>query len=217
MAEPTDSDGTAAWDEDGAGGGETELVPPVTDAAPTGHAWSQDDETDEPASHPWPVAWATAGVLVLVAVTLVAVAGLIGWATLRHKATTASAPARETTVIVQAPPAPSTSTVTVQAAPPAVTVQSSPVESPETSLANDPLVQDTLFFERIRQLIPIPTANRQLAITDAHLVCDRYTQGFTKAQVVSELENLNHGLTDDQAHTFVFIAASYYCPKYALM
>jgi hypothetical protein len=35
--------GTTVWNEDGAGGDETELVPPVTEAGPAANAWSLDD------------------------------------------------------------------------------------------------------------------------------------------------------------------------------
>ncbi len=41
-----EKDGTTVWDQDGAAGDETEIVPPVTQAAPTVKAWAdvQEDE-----------------------------------------------------------------------------------------------------------------------------------------------------------------------------
>ena len=69
--EVDDQAATVAGDSDA-----TTSVPPQTEAGPE-LACTQDDDTDEPTRHPRHAAWATAGVLVLGAVILVAVAGIV--------------------------------------------------------------------------------------------------------------------------------------------
>jgi hypothetical protein len=73
MADPAEVDGTAACEEDGAGGGETEVVPPVTEAG-SELAWSQDDDTAEPVGRqPWSLALTTGAVVILGAAVLLGV------------------------------------------------------------------------------------------------------------------------------------------------
>jgi hypothetical protein len=79
MAEPTDTDGTAAWAGDGAGDGETAVVPPIPTAAPE-LAWSAEDETEEIQRQSWRLTWGRAAVLILSAAALAGIVGLIGWA-----------------------------------------------------------------------------------------------------------------------------------------
>ena len=100
----------------------TTSVPPQTDAGPD-LACTQDN-TDEPTRHPWRAAWATAGVLALGAVILVAAAGIVGWALWPT-----AQPRRPATL-----PLP-TATSRVQAAPPTVATPTPSTAAPETTPA----------------------------------------------------------------------------------
>jgi hypothetical protein len=73
-------DETVAGVSAGAGGAETEIVPPVTQAQPE-HAWSKEEPQTEPLRQPWGRAWSAAAVFVMVGV-VVAIA-IAGWALLR--------------------------------------------------------------------------------------------------------------------------------------
>jgi hypothetical protein len=95
--------GTTVWNEDGAGGDETELVPPVTEAGPAANAWSLDDVEDYPSTgiqeipHSWKDAFGRSAVLLFLAAAAaftVAVGGFL-WLD-SHKTTPAAAPTTAT-------------------------------------------------------------------------------------------------------------------------
>lgn len=101
-------DETLAAVADGAGGDETEVVPPVTEAAPE-LAWSaEEDATEVLAAHQWRSVWAIAGVGVLCAIAAaVAVVGL-GVMRASQRSAEVHAPRRTSTAVPAAAPAPPT-------------------------------------------------------------------------------------------------------------
>ncbi|UXA09638.1 hypothetical protein KXD96_28165 (plasmid) [Mycobacterium sp. SMC-2] len=74
---------TAAWDDDGAGGAETTIVPPAaTEAAPE-LAWSLDDgldeDDDEQQRYSWGDVAERASIVLLIAVAIAISIGLLTW------------------------------------------------------------------------------------------------------------------------------------------
>ena len=220
MATQADTYSTAAWDEDGAGNGATETVPPVTEAA-SGLAWSQHDDTELIQCPPWHLAWAESGAVPLIATVIAIVTAMGGgvWmATHRQPSpppTPAALPAPSRTVIsVQAAPP---STVTLQAPPPStVTVRvtatktAAPVEIPEPSatraVAPIPAIQptvpmlsaeDQMFIARQRADGWVILDLQQMLRT-AHLVCQKFRQGESAQQVNQELASMPPGRGDMQ-------------------
>jgi hypothetical protein len=121
------AEGTAAWSKDGGGGDVTELVPDITQAAPTEMAWSEDDENaedDESGHHPWreALAGATPVLFIVAMVTLVvAVVGFIWIEQNRHQhgsQTTAATPSTSLVNPTSTPPPTGTSTPTAAPAQP---------------------------------------------------------------------------------------------------
>lgn len=86
---------TVAGTSGGAGAAETEIVPPITQAAP-GHAWSQEELETEAITQPWSQAWSRAAVFLLCGVLLAAVTGVAVWASTLPDRTPPTAPSTPT-------------------------------------------------------------------------------------------------------------------------
>jgi hypothetical protein len=128
-----EKDGTTVWNEDGAGGGETELLPPATQTGPTAPtAWS-DYQEDKPVREG--LSWKQVSLIaaaIFIPLTAVAVMIISSWLQ-QGKPPVVVEPQRAVTVPPAAPPAPAPAAVpppvTVTAAPP-VTVTQIPRAAP---------------------------------------------------------------------------------------
>ena len=124
---------TGMWPEDGAGGDETELLPPATQVRPT--AWSDYQREDKPVREG--PSWKQVSLIAAaIFVPLTAVAAMIisSWLQQQGKPPVVSEPLRVVTVPPAAPPAPAPAAVpppvTVIAPPPPVTVTQTPEAAP---------------------------------------------------------------------------------------
>lgn len=83
---------TTAGTTDGAGDAETELVPPVTQAAPA-HAWTEEEPDTQRLGQSWGRAWSAAAAFLLIGVVIAA--AVWGWSSWRsHPGPSAKAPPR---------------------------------------------------------------------------------------------------------------------------
>jgi hypothetical protein len=121
-----EKDGTTVWNEDGAGGSETEQLPPATQAAPT--AWS-DYQEDKPVREG--LSWRQVTVIaaaIFIPLTAVAVMIINSWLQQPGKPQVVTEPTRVVTVPPAASPAPAAvpPPVTVTVPPPVTVTQAAP-------------------------------------------------------------------------------------------
>jgi hypothetical protein len=105
------AEGTTAWNGDGAGGDATEVVPPITQAAPTELAWSAAlDGRGEPERHSSREAWARAAPILFAAALVAVVVAVVGWIWIEHDKRQTSSAATPSTSLVKtnwsSPPTP---------------------------------------------------------------------------------------------------------------
>ncbi|MDV3216923.1 DUF732 domain-containing protein [Mycobacterium avium] len=220
----------------GAGGDETEVVPPVTEVAPE-LAWSACE--DEAGLEPAPAAgrsWArTCGYAALIGVVPAGLLILIFgfpwyWFSPRSSAPAPSvaAPTPAPTVAAlppagSAPPpavrtlgpvaVPPPSTVTVTAAPPTtVTVQAAPPPAP--TVAPVPRDSDRIFREGVSGIPGMHIVNWDVAEAGARSICGGFAHGMTRAQVVDEVQRNDPTFTTWQTSGMVNVALAAYCPQY---
>jgi hypothetical protein len=120
--EPEDAPDTSVWADDGAGGDETAIVPPVPVSPML--AWSVDEDDTVP-FRSWSSVWGTATVMVTLAAAVAVVIGLLGWIAF-HQDSPAPVSEPSTMPAAALPPistelAPTTTTVTVAAQAPTPT------------------------------------------------------------------------------------------------
>lgn len=230
------ADETVAGTSHGAGGDETEVVPPVTEVAPE-LAWSACE--DEAGLEPAPAAgrsWArTCGYAALIGVVPAGLLILIFgfpwyWFSPRSSAPAPSvaAPTPAPTVAAlppagSAPPpavrtlgpvaVPPPSTVTVTAVPPAtVTVQAAPPPAP--TVAPVPRDSDRIFREGVSGIPGMHIVNWDVAEAGARSICGGFAHGMTRAQVVDEVQRNDPTFTTWQTSGMVNVALAAYCPQY---
>ncbi|WP_104123835.1 DUF732 domain-containing protein [Mycobacterium avium] len=240
MSEETETaesaDETVAGTSHGAGGDETEVVPPATEVAPE-LAWSGCE--DEAGLEPAPAAgqsWArTCGYAALIGVVPAGLLILIFgfpwyWFSPRSSAPAPSvaAPTPAPTVAAlppagSAPPpavrtlgpvaVPPPSTVTVTAVPPAtVTVQAAPPPAP--TVAPVPRDSDRIFREGVSGIPGMHIVNWDVAEAGARSICGGFAHGMTRAQVVDEVQRNDPTFTTWQTSGMVNVALAAYCPQY---
>jgi serine/threonine-protein kinase len=106
MTEPTHTDGTAAWEEDGAGASETELAPPLPAPSPE-LAWSAGEPETQPLRQSWRLTWGRAAVLLACTGVGALAVGFAGWALTRvHHDAAAPVPVTNAPTSSAAPPTP---------------------------------------------------------------------------------------------------------------
>jgi hypothetical protein len=136
-------DETGLWSEDGAGGGETELLPPATQVRPT--AWSDYQREDKPVREgpSWKQVCLIAAAI-FIPLTAVAVMLISSWLQQQGKPPVVSEPLKVVTVPPAAPAAPAAvpPPVTVTAPPP-VTVTQTPAAAPPPVTVTAPPTQGT--------------------------------------------------------------------------
>jgi len=192
------------------------LVPPRTECGPE-LAGSADDDTDEPTRHPWRVAGATAGVLVVGAVILVAVAGIVGWAVW-----SSLQPRRPAAM----PLPTATSAVTVQAAPPTVAAPTSATATPEIPPAAElpspstkpqtptttefTAADDQRLFTNLQQY-GYPIADPENIARVAHTYCHALQRGESSEQADAEAARLLADPADETAITAAATLALPHC------
>ncbi len=230
------ADETVAGTSHGAGGDETEVVPPATEVAPE-LAWSGCE--DEAGLEPAPAAgqsWArTCGYAALIGVVPAGLLILIFgfpwyWFSPRSSAPAPSvaAPTPAPTVAAlppagSAPPpavrtlgpvaVPPPSTVTVTAVPPAtVTVQAAPPPAP--TVAPVPRDSDRIFREGVSGIPGMHIVNWDVAEAGARSICGGFAHGMTRAQVVDEVQRNDPTFTTWQTSGMVNVALAAYCPQY---
>jgi hypothetical protein len=125
-----EKDGTTVWNEDGAGGGETELLPPATQAGPT--AWS-DFQEDKPVRDG--LSWKQVCLIaaaIFVPLSAIAVMIVSSWLQPQGKPPVVTEPTRVVAVPPAAPPAPAAMPppVTVTVPPPVTVTQAAPPPVP---------------------------------------------------------------------------------------
>lgn len=230
------ADETVAGTSHGAGGDETEVVPPATEVAPE-LAWSGCE--DEAGLEPAPAAgqsWArTCGYAALIGVVPAGLLILIFgfpwyWFSPRSSAPAPSvaAPTPAPTVAAlppagSAPPpavrtlgpvaVPPPSTVTVTAVPPTtVTVQAAPPPAP--TVAPVPRDSDRIFREGVSGIPGMHIVNWDVAEAGARSICGGFAHGMTRAQVVDEVQRNDPTFTTWQTSGMVNVALAAYCPQY---
>jgi hypothetical protein len=83
---------TSVWDDDGAAGAETTVVPPAAAPAPV-LAWSVDeDETVPVVGQSWASVWVRAAAMVAIAAAAAVVIGILGWVAVRQDGPAPSIP-----------------------------------------------------------------------------------------------------------------------------
>jgi hypothetical protein len=131
-----EKDGTTVWNEDGAGGSETELLPPATQAGPTAPtAWS-DYQEDKPVRDG--LSWKQVTLIaaaIFIPLTAVAVMIINSWLRQPGEPQVVTEPTRVVTVPPAAPPAPAPSAMP----PPATVTVPPPVTVTETRAAPPPM------------------------------------------------------------------------------
>lgn len=239
MSEETETaesaDETVAATSHGAGGDETEVVPPVTEVAPE-LAWSGCE--DEAGLEPAPAAgqsWArTCGYAALIGVVPAGLLILIFgfpwyWFSPRSSAPAPSvaAPTPAPTVAAlppagSAPPpavrtlgpvaVPPPSTVTVTAVPPStVTVQAAPPPAPVVAPPPD---ADRIFREGVAGIPGLRIVNWDVAEAGARSICGGFAHGMSRAQVIDEVQRNDPTFTPWQTSGMVNVALAAYCPQY---
>lgn len=162
---------TVAWDDDGAGGAETVIVPPApTEAAPD-LAWSHEEPVTEALTQPWRSAWTIAGVLLVCMAVAAFVIGVVGW-TVAQMHDDAPSPRRA-----------ADTTVPAVALPP---VAPTPTVSP-TVTNPDP---DAQFLQRLTDA-GVAYTNPTGAINMGKVVCADFDKGQSYADVAALDPQLN--------------------------
>jgi hypothetical protein len=235
MREP---DTTTTWDQDGAGGDETEIVEPLTQVEP-GFAWSDEPAETKPEEplevkpktvkpktpkvvhYTWSHTWARAMVVLASFVLVASAVGMVGWLTLHDGSITSPTPSSASptaTVTAAAPPPPPAATVTVTPppapAPPPVTVTAQPPKEARPSVPQSASTRDkdAAFLFQLNQG-GIIVANTQQAIAGAHQYCSDSAAGKSDYDSVQEAMRNNPTLTLDNAWTYVIAAHTAYCPE----
>ena len=205
--EVDDQAATVAGDSDA-----TTSVPPQTEAGPE-LACTQDDDTDEPTRHPRHAAWATAGVLVLGAVILVAVAGIVSWAIwpTAQPRRPAAVPLPTATSVQTAPP--TVATPTPAAAAPETTPAAelpSPSTMPQTPSTPTEFTaaDDQRLFANLQQY-GYPIADPENVARVAHTYCHALQRGESSEQADAEAAPL---LANPADETPITAAASLALP-----
>ena len=206
--EVDDQAATVAGDTDA-----TTSSPPQTEAGPE-LACTQDDDTDEPTRHPRHAAWATAGVLVLGAVILVAVAGIVSWAIWPSaQPRRPAAVPLPTATSVQTPP--SVATPTPAAAAPETTPAAelpSPSTMPQTPSTPTEFTaaDDQRLFANLQQY-GYPIADPENVARVAHTYCHALQRGESSEQADAEAAPLLANPADETAITAAASLALPHC------
>ena len=191
----------------------TTSSPPQTEAGPE-LACTQDDDTDEPTRHPRHAAWATAGVLVLGAVILVAVAGIVSWAIWPSaQPRRPAAVPLPTATSVQTPP--SVATPTPAAAAPETTPAAelpSPSTMPQTPSTPTEFTaaDDQRLFANLQQY-GYPIADPENVARVAHTYCHALQRGESSEQADAEAAPLLANPADETAITAAASLALPHC------
>jgi Protein of unknown function (DUF732) len=201
-------DETAAWEDHGAGGAETGVVPPpVETVAAVELAWSSADDSGEepPGCRSWRVAAGNALGLFLVCIAVAGAAVLV----CRQLATT---PHRfdgqvAGSVAPNAEPAAVPDTVAPETLPPAPEVAEhlqEPVAVP---------TDDDVYISRLAR-DGIPTRDREGTIKNGHILCQMLAAGKTDAGIVPVLLK-DPTFTLPNAEDMISAAVAVYCPQYS--
>lgn len=194
MAEPVTE--TTAWDGDGAGGAETEVVA-------SGLAWSADDADDKPQRQPlWRRVVPTLLVVLAVGAVVVTASMLIDKIERRAPVAAAATSTPQATTAAE-PSLPPTSPASWSGQIPSAAVEH--VTTPPGS--------DDLFIADLRN-VGIVFVDPARAAASGRLVCTYLAQGHTKIETVRVLMASDSSVSVMDAARFVVAAVNVYCPQY---